>query len=322
MTDPITLYPLLLKPILLVKVWGGRKLASVMNKPLPTEEPYGESWEIFDDSIIENGPLSGQRLGDVLTNYSEALIGPNNDSTQGFPLLVKFLDSATWLSIQVHPDDAQAARLEDEPRGKTEAWYVINAEPEAQLVIGVKPGTTREEMTQAIQDNNLEERLVYADITSGDALYIRAGTIHAVGPGAIIYEIQQSSDRTYRLYDWGRVGLDGKLRPLHIKKGVEVSNVDFLPEITQPGQESTANTQVVKGEYFTTMLHRINGTVVEFNTNEYRFHTLTCIEGTIQASTAETNITLATGQSAVIPASTGLYQLQGTGAVLRSWQTH
>ena len=318
------LYPLLLEPTLYVKVWGGRQLAEVMGKKLPTSEPYGESWEIYDTSVVLNGPLAGRTLGDILAEYGPSLVGPRNDKTKGFPLLVKFLDAAEWLSVQVHPNDAQAAVLEHEPRGKTEAWYVLATAPGAQLVIGVKPGTGRDEMVQAIRETRLEELLVYADITSGDALYMAAGTIHAIGPGALIYEIQQASDLTYRLYDWGRVGLDGQPRPLHLKKGVQVSNVDSLPEITRPGDNQDPEVIVVAGEFFTTVLHRVDSDrpgMTTLDTGRDCFHALTCTEGCVEVVAGEVSVAMQTGQSAVVPASTGTYTMHGRGCVLRSWQT-
>jgi mannose-6-phosphate isomerase len=318
------LYPLLLDPTLHVKVWGGRQLAQVLGKKLPTGEPYGESWEIYDTSVVSNGPLAGRTLGAVLSEYGPALVGSGNDKSKGFPLLVKFLDAADWLSVQVHPDDAQANALENEPRGKTEAWYVLAAAPGAQLVIGVKPGTNRDRMVQAIRETRLEELLVYADIAAGDALYMPAGTIHAIGPGALIYEIQQASDLTYRLYDWGRMGLDGQPRPLHLEKGVQVSNVNSLPQVTRPGDNPEMEVTVVAGEFFTTVLHRINSDatgVIALDTGSDRFHALTCIDGLVEVVAGEVSVTLQLGRSAVVPASTGAYTLRGAGRVLRSWQT-
>ena len=318
------LYPLLLEPVLHVHVWGGHKLADVMNKKLPTGDPYGESWEVYDTSKIVNGVLAGQTLGETLAEYGTTLIGPDNDPRQGFPLLVKFLDAAEWLSVQVHPNDEQAARLEGEPRGKNEAWYILAAAPGAQLVIGVKPGTSRDEMIRAIQENRLEELLVYADIVTGDTLYIPAGTIHSIGPGALIYEVQQTSDMTYRLYDWGRMGLDGQPRRLHIEKGAQVANLDSLPEIVHLGNNQAPEVAIVTSDFFTTRLHHIDsntGGVTRLDTTGRRFHTLTCIDGEVQVTAAKTTILMTIGQSAVIPASTGDYHLSGKGTLLRSWQT-
>lgn len=321
MTEHIPLYPLALKPTLHTRVWGGRRLADVMGKTLPTDEPYGESWEVHDTSTIANGPLAGRALGEALAEYGEALAGTGSNPAEGFPLLVKLLDAADWLSIQVHPNDAQAAALEGEPRGKTEAWYVLDAAADAQLVIGIQPGTTRETMAAAIRENWLERLAVYASVKAGDALYMPAGTVHALGPGLLIYEIQQSSDLTYRLYDWGRMGLDGKPRQLHIEKGVSVSNLDTLPSIRHFGGQTLPETTIIEGEFFTTVLHRLgDDRPAELDTYGRRFHALTCIEGQIRIETGQGVTLIGAGQSAVVPAVAGSYRLAGSGEALRSWQ--
>ncbi len=319
------LVPMLLEPALHTRVWGGRRLADLMGKHLPTPDPYGESWELHDSVHISGGPFAGRTLAALVEEYGAALIGSGNDPSQGLPLLAKFIDAADWLSVQVHPDDAQAAELEGEPRGKTEAWIVLAAEPGAQIITGVWPGTNRDAMAQAIRDNTLESHLIYTNVKAGDVLYIRAGTVHAIGPGLLIYEIKQSSDTTYRLYDWGRMGLDGKPRPMHIDKGVHVSNVDTLPEITHPGPEDASAVRLVHGPYFTTVRHRldeVNRPSPILDTRERRFHALTCIRGTvhIHAANTDTRLALSTGQTAIIPASVGRYTLGGEGDVLRSWQ--
>ncbi len=329
------LYPLLLEPALHTRVWGGRRLETVMGKKLPTDEPYGESWELHDTSKVTNGEYAGRTLGDLLKEFGDKLIGTESDPTQGIPLLVKILDAADWLSIQVHPNDEQAAKLEGEPRGKTEAWVVLAAEPVGdkppRLVLGIKRGTTREELAQAIRDNTLENLVIYGDVETGDVLYVAAGTIHALGPGLLIYEIQQSSDTTYRLYDWARTGLDGKPRELHIDKGVQVANLETLPEIDHQ-RETKPLMDLVRGKYFTTLM---------FNLTDQRplqyfmhkeaprrfFHALTCIEGTftveamlIAASGPVTDsrkflgprtpaITVEKGQTVMIPAVFDMYRL-------------
>ncbi len=313
------LYPLLLQPSLHVKVWGGRRLATYLHKSLPTDEPYGESWELHDTAIVENGALAGQTLGDVLKCYGVKLVGEGNNPDEGFPLLAKLLDASDWLSVQVHPNDEQARRLEGDPRGKTEAWVILVAEPDAKLVIGVKTGTTREQLAQAIRDGYLEDLLVFADVKAGDVVYLAANTIHAIGPGLLIYEIQQSSDVTYRLYDWNRLGLDGEPRELHIEKGTQVSNVETLPPITHI---DTAQDQViiVDGEYFRTARHRLNGAPQHVQTQGC-FHALTCIEGEVSLTADDTAINLSIGRTALVPAVLTSYTLNGTGVVLRSWQT-
>ncbi len=309
----VQLYPLKLQPALHVKVWGGRRLSALLNKDLPTDEPYGESWELHDSAIVSNGALAGQSLGDILRDYGAALIGYAVDSSQGFPLLAKFIDAELWLSIQVHPDDEQARRLEREPRGKTEAWLILHAEPGAKLVIGVEPGTSRTELEASISSGRVENLLHFTSVEAGDVLYIPANTVHALGPGLLIYEIQQSSDTTYRLYDWGRLGLDGAPRPLHIEKGLQVANLESLPAIQRP-----ENALIIDGEYFRAWRHQLRGERICIATED-RFQALTCIEGAVHVgSESHEIITLAKGETGLIPACIPELMLEGSGIVLRS----
>ncbi len=317
----IRLYPILLEPVLHVKVWGGRRLETVMHKTLPTAEPYGESWEMHDTVRVANGALRDRTLGELLSIYGADLIGELSDPKDGLPLLVKLIDATDWLSVQVHPDDEQARRLEGDPRGKTEAWYIIAAEPNSRLVIGVDPHAGRDEIADAVRANRLEDLLVYANVTPGDVLFVAAGTIHALGPGVLVYEIQQSSDITYRFYDWGRMGLDGKPRPLHVDKALEVARLGRLPVISYIGGERDEQVNVVESPFFRTVLHQLRGEAVELDTGGRVFHALTCIHGEAQViSDGEPALTLATGQTAFIPAAVGGYRLTGTAKVLRSYQ--
>lgn len=321
----MALYPLLLNPSLHVKVWGGRQLETVLHKPLPTDEPYGEAWEMHETATVANGEFEGRTLSDLLAEFGHDLIGPDSDPAEGFPLLAKLIDAADWLSVQVHPNDEQAHDLEGQPRGKTEAWYILAAEPGARLVIGMKPGTTREQMAQAIRDNTLGELLVYADAAPGDVLFIRAGTIHAIGAGILIYEIQQSSDTTYRLYDWGRLGLDGNPREMHIDKGTQVANLEKLPEMLHTGDANAPVVEIVKSEYFTTLLYQLNadnGTQINLETKDCRFHILTCIAGAATVNTPDYGeVTMQSGQTVLIPSSLGAYHLTGNARVLCSFQS-
>lgn len=310
-------YPLALKSTLVIKVWGGRRLADVLGKSLPTDEPYGESWEVHDSAMVVNGTYAGKTLGEVLEELGTDLIGTHNDPSEGFPLLAKFLDAQDWLSVQVHPDDKQARELENQPRGKTEAWVLMDTAPDAKLVIGVTPGTSRETMAEAIRTNTLEPLLAYADVNAGDVLYMPAGTVHAIGPGCLIYEIQQSSNTTYRLYDWGRMGLDGNPRELHIDKGVQVSNVDDLPEVTHPTDDSQP---IVDGAFFQTYRHSLDDDMITLDTGGNLFHALSCIDGQCSVSGGEQTVNFSKGQSVLIPANLGNYTLSGDGVVLRSLQ--
>lgn len=300
-----------------VKVWGGRRLQTVLNKTLPQDAPYGESWELHDTAIISNGAWQGRTLGDALATLGTDMIGTGNDPADGLPLLAKFIDADDWLSVQVHPDDYQADSLEGQPRGKTEAWIILDAAPSAELVIGVLPRTSRDTLTQAIHTNTLEPYLVRAAVSAGDVLFIPAGTIHAIGPGILLYEIQQSSDTTYRLYDWGRMGLDGQPRPLHIEKGLQVSRLDRLPQIIP--HATTGDGLLVQSAYFNTQRHVLKGAPVVLNCGGH-FHALTCIQGAGRVNAGGLSVTFEAGQTVFMPAALEDYILDGAGVVLRSWQ--
>ena len=307
------LYPFKLKPTLHVKVWGGRRLADLMQKALPTAEPFGESWEIHDAGTVVNGPFQGSSLGDLARKYGADLLGLGHDPGAGFPLLAKLIDATDWLSIQVHPNDEQAQELEGEPRGKTEAWIVLHADAGARLVIGLRPGATKAQMAEAIRYNRLEDFLVYAELATGDVLHIPANTIHALGPGLLIYEIQQASDTTYRLYDWGRLGLDGQPRELHIDKALQVANLAALPQVEQPKQDL-----LVDGEFFRAWRHELNGARLDIHTGG-RFQALTCIAGAVDVTADGADaITLNQGESGLIPACIPDCAISGHGTILRA----
>ncbi|MCL4251115.1 MAG: class I mannose-6-phosphate isomerase [Anaerolineae bacterium] len=306
-----SLYPLLLTPQLKTRPWGGRRLATEFGKHLPDDQPYGESWELHDTCKVANGALAGRTIGDLLAEYGAALVGAGNDLSAGFPLLVKLLDAHQWLSIQDHPNDEQALALENEPRGKNEAWYFLSAEPGAKLVLGVKPGATREALAEAIRDNRLEAMVAFAEVQEDDSVFMAAGTVHALGPGLIIYEIQQSSDTTYRLYDWGRAGLDGKPRELHIDKGLQVANLGAPPEIRYTGDVGGQRVQIFETPYFITERYSLNetdGLTAHLNTHG-SFHSLTCIEGAARAESPSGDVDFALGQTVLIPAALGAYSL-------------
>lgn len=323
------LYPLKLTPALHTKIWGGRRLETVLTIPLPTDEAYGEAWIMHDTAVVANGALAGQSVRDLIAQYGQDVVGAGNDPALGMPLLAKFLDARDWLSIQVHPNDEQARALENEPRGKTEAWYVVAAEPGSKLVIGVQPRISLDDVRAAINETRLESLLVYVDVQPGDVLFISPGTIHALGPGVLIYEIQQSSDITYRLYDYGRP------REIHVEKSLTVSRTDTLPIIKHTGSETGELVPIVNSPYFETVLHQLRvGDYLRLDTGKTRFHILTCIEGEAVvewgggSSTVGNAVAVASGESAdlrlgetiLIPAAVGAYRVRGRSRILRSWQ--
>jgi mannose-6-phosphate isomerase len=207
------LYPLLLLPEFSPRPWGAIDLSPIY-AGRKFAEKIGESWLTGDECRVANGPLAGQRLADLAQKYGRELVGDAARESHRFPLLLKFLFPHDKLSVQVHPDDACAQRV-GQPWGKTECWYVLHAEKGAQVALGMKPGTTRKQLEQAIRETRAEALLNWIDIHAGEMIYVAGGTVHAIAPGSILVETQQSSDTTYRLYDYGRP------RPLHLEQGME-----------------------------------------------------------------------------------------------------
>ncbi len=222
------LYPFLLVPDFRERVWGARDLSPIYSYPA-TKEPIGEVWLTGDECKVANGPLRGTALSELCRRYQRELVGEAAADGTRFPLLVKFLFPREKLSVQVHPDDDGARRL-GQPCGKTECWYVLRAEPGAQIGLGLKPGTNRARMQQAIEQAHAEELLNWITIKAGEMIYVAAGTVHAIGPGSILVETQQNSDTTYRLYDYGRP------RELHVREGLEAAKERTAAGKVQPRQ--------------------------------------------------------------------------------------
>jgi mannose-6-phosphate isomerase len=209
------LYPLLLRPEFYERVWGARSLAPIYSQEI-TGNPVGEAWLTGDNCKVANGAFTGRTLGELCGEFGGQLVGEARSALSRFPLLIKFLFLRDKLSVQVHPDDAVAAR-KGEPCGKTECWYILQAEPGAQVGVGLKPGTTKIEVENAIREIRMEQLLNWIDVRQGDLIYVDAGTVHTIGPGVVIVETQQNSDTTYRLYDYGRP------RDLHVQDGLEAA---------------------------------------------------------------------------------------------------
>ncbi len=213
----IPLYPLRFRLLVRRYLWGNRRLETCLGKSLGPGNDYAESWEVADhgadQSIVDAGPLAGTALGDLVRLRAAELFGRCHPQAN-FPLLVKFLDAAQSLSVQVHPNDEQAARLDPPDLGKTEAWYILAADPGSRIYAGLRPGVEREQLAEAIAQGTCEKMLHCFEPKAGDCLFIPAGTVHALGAGLLVAEVQQSSDTTFRLYDWNRVGPDGKPRAL------------------------------------------------------------------------------------------------------------
>jgi mannose-6-phosphate isomerase len=233
--DPHALYPLRFQPIVKRLIWGGRRLGDVLGKPIGEGSQYAESWEVSDHrddvSVVSNGPLAGSSLRDLLRERPLELLGHALGPREQFPLLVKFIDASQTLSVQVHPDDERAARLAND-NGKTETWVVVDAEPGSLIYAGLKRGVDRATFARAIETGHVEDLLHCFPAQAGDCILIPAGIVHAIGAGVMIAEIQQMSDATFRVFDWNRLGADGKPRTLHVAEALE--STDFAAGPVQP----------------------------------------------------------------------------------------
>ena len=222
-----------LKPLYQDRVWGGRALESALDRSLPPDRPIGESWEIVDrpeaQSVVSGGEFDGRTLREVIAGNTAAIMGPDGPADRAFPILVKWLDCKERLSLQVHPPAPVAGELKGEP--KTENWYIAACEPGSNLIVGLKRGVTRAQFETALADLTLEACVHRFPVTAGDSILVHSGQIHAIDGGNLILEIQQNSDTTYRVYDWGRVGLDGKPRAMHVEQSLKsIKWDDFEPE--------------------------------------------------------------------------------------------
>jgi mannose-6-phosphate isomerase len=227
--------PIVFTPFYQERVWGGRELADRLGRPLPGRRPIGEAWEIVDrpeaQSVVAEGPLRGKTLHDLWTEHRAEIFGPRHAASgPRFPLLCKLLDARDRLSVQVHPPAAVAPQLRGEP--KTEVWYFLACDPGSRIYAGLSPGTTRASFEEKLGRGKVEECLHALPTHEGDSIFIPSGRLHAIGEGNLIVEIQQNSDTTYRVFDWNRVGLDGKPRELHIEESLlSIDFDDFTPEL-------------------------------------------------------------------------------------------
>ncbi len=222
------LYPMKFKPIFKERIWGGQKLKTFFGKDIPTDKPIGESWELADlpedKSEIVNGPLAGKTIDEVIAEFGLEITG-KKDYQSPFPLLIKILDAQNVLSVQVHPDEATCRQMgKGDP--KTECWYIIDAEFGAVIYKGLKPGTTKEQFKEAIQQGTCAELLEKVKVKAGECHFLPSGTTHAIGKGLLIAEIQQPSDTTYRVFDWNRLDTSGKGRQLHVEEALESIHFD------------------------------------------------------------------------------------------------
>ena len=314
------LYPLKFKPILKEKIWGGMKLKTVLGKTSDSSN-LGESWEISDVegdvSVVSNGVLKNKTLKVLLETYKGGLIGKKNHALFGnkFPLLIKFIDAKEALSVQLHPDDELAAKRHNS-FGKTEMWYVMQADKDANLIVGFNQPMTPEKYVKHLKANTLPDILNYDKVVVGDTYFIAAGRLHAIGAGVLLAEIQQTSDVTYRVYDWDRIDHNGNARELH--NDLAIQAFDFqMPDnfrVDYQKEENSAN-KMVSCPFFTTNFLKVTGVVVKHNVKD-SFFIYMCVEGEAVIETNSTEEQLKKGETLLIPAAIETYKITSTNATL------
>ncbi|PAE30346.1 mannose-6-phosphate isomerase, class I [Paenibacillus sp. 7884-2] len=312
--------PIFLQPVFQERIWGGQKLNTQFNYDIPYEHT-GEAWVVSahpnGPSVIENGPLKGKTLADAWQEHGE-LFNKRKDNDDAYPLLVKILDAADDLSVQVHPDDQFAQEVEDVPYGKTECWYVLSAEDGAELVLG-HHATTREELEGMIDQGEWDQLLRLVSVQAGDFVYVPSGTIHAIGKGIVILEIQQSSDITYRVYDYDRTDAAGNKRELHLERAKQVTTVphqDAEVEPTENVVDDLTVKKLVEEKYFSVYHWDLKGKVSLGM--EKDFLQVSVIAGQAKITVNGQAFGLEKGSHFVIPHSVETYELSGEAELVVS----
>ena len=314
------LYPIKFQPILKEKIWGGQKLHTLLNKDskLPN---IGESWEISDvendTSVILNGALKGKSLKDLLEIFKADLLGDKNYKIFGnkFPLLIKFIDAREDLSIQLHPNDELAAKRQNS-FGKTEMWYVMQADEDANLIIGFNQKMTPEKYLKHLEDKTLTEILNFDQVKTGDTYFIEVGRVHAIGAGVLLAEIQQTSDITYRVYDWDRVDDKGNERELHNDLAIDAFNFEMEDDFRVAYEtDKNSSNEMVSCPYFTTSFLHITEPILKINTKD-SFFIYICVEGEAMIETENASEFIQKGETILIPAGIETYKITSANAKL------
>lgn len=299
-------------------IWGGTRLRDEYGKK-SDKDKLAESWELSchkdGESVIENGEFAGKTLSAYINESGKGVLGKKCERFEYFPILIKLIDAKDNLSVQVHPDNEYAMRVEGE-YGKTEMWYIVDCEEGAELLYGFKHEITREEFAKRIADNTLLEVTNNVPVHKGDVFFIEAGTLHAIGKGILIAEIQQNSNTTYRIYDYGRVGADGKPRQLHVEKACEVTKLIPPTRSTKPmgspvKKDGYTETLLATSEYFN--VNRLDVTEkAELEANKNSFNSLLVLDGEFTVG----DLKLKKGDSAFVPAGYGKYTVKGSGEII------
>lgn len=315
-------YPIKMIPAFKDYIWGGDRLIKEWKKPC-SYEIAAESWELSahknGQSVAQNGVLEGLSLSDVVEKYGKSCLGKNSVDSDRFPILIKFIDPRQKLSIQVHPEDSFALSHEGD-YGKTEMWYIVDAKEDSGILCGFKETITKEEYRESIENNTITDKLNWIPVKKGDVFFISPGTVHAICEGTIIAEIQQNSDVTYRVYDYDRKGVDGKSRPLHIEKAVEVSR---LSKDTYDGK-AIGDSQCIDGncirklascEYFT-VDEAVIANKYALLCGDLSFQSLVFIEGEGVIRWDDMEVSFTRGDTFFVPANMGKYEIIGQSTVL------
>ncbi|WP_430466567.1 type I phosphomannose isomerase catalytic subunit [Winogradskyella ouciana] len=315
-----TLHPLKFQPILKEKIWGGEKLIQLFNKKSNSKQ-LGESWEVStvpgDISKVVNGHLKGQSLQEILEAYKADLIGHKNYKRFGndFPLLIKFIDAKQDLSIQLHPDD-DLAKERHNSFGKTEMWYVMQADKDANLIVGFNQDMDRDTYLKHLEEKTLPKILNFDKVKEGDTYFIEAGRVHAIGAGVLLAEIQQTSDITYRVYDWDRVDDEGNARDLHNDIAIDAFKFDMKDDfrVDYEKQKNVSNNMVSR-PFFTTNFIDIDSEIEKTNTKD-SFLIYMCVDGEVELSTETTSDVISKGETILVPAAIKDFKLKTKGAKL------
>jgi len=319
-------YPLSLTPVYKEMLWGGDRLKTMYRRKLPSNKT-GESWDIScrpgEMGIIKYGIGTGTSLEDYINQDRVGVLGSRLAGTTRFPLLVKLIDANDALSVQVHPGDSYASATNGQDTGKTEMWYILTPPKDGKLIMGLKPGITPEILRRAYEDGTVEDCLNHLPVAAGDIVNIPAGLIHALTPGVMVAEVQQNSDITYRLYDYNRVGPDGKPRELHVDDAIAVTDFEGkIPVATVPGltikKRKCTRVYAIANPHFAVIKYVLAGKVREAS-NPEAFAVFTCVDGSAAIRSETMLVVMKAGDSVFVPAGVGKYELRGQCTLLKSF---
>ena len=312
-------YPLQFEPILKERIWGGEKLKTLLNKPI-TSTITGESWELStvegDVSVVANGEWKGKSLNEIINDSPDEILGTEVHARFGkqFPLLFKYLDAREDLSIQVHPND-ELAKKRHNSFGKTEMWYIMQADDDARIIVGFKEKSNASEYIENLEKKTLLSILDDVKVKSGDVFFLETGTVHAIGAGLLVAEIQQTSDITYRLYDFDRVDADGNTRELHVDLALEAINYDKVETKKEYTKNLNSSNEIVDCPYFTTNFIPLDGEISVSKSGK-TFTVYMCTEGTFELEYNNSKIQYKKGDTVLIPAVMNAFILSGKASIL------